>query len=515
MFPTIKNYQIVEEIGRGGMATVYKAWQPSLSRQVALKVLPPYFAHDEELVMRFRREARAVAKLRHPNIVQVFDFHQEEELFYLAMEYMSGGSLQDKITAAGRLPSAEAFKLVRQVAEGLNHAHSKGFIHRDIKPSNILISDEGDAVITDFGIVKALKSTKLTKTAIGGLGTSEYMAPEQSRGEKVGPASDLYSLGVVLYETLTGAPPFIAESALGVGNRHASEEPPKPSTINKNVSPEEDVLILKLLAKEPADRFASALELVAAVNSLGQGGQANRPKITLVRRDTRVASRMPRLRSPGLDQKRKKEGDTSGHQTTAPKKRFRLSAAQFARLIIALSIIFIASIAGFLAGYVVFPAPREQSVVKASPSREAPKPKTKNIKSVKGPAIKSIEIAPSEALLIVDETATFSVQGVFSNGSRKDIEASWSISDKAVAQIDADGMLRALAPGSLEVKAEFEDYSAVAQVDVMEKPVETTETVPSPDASPEPAPIKRYRRRLIAPSPAPQEPVLSIPLVIN
>ena len=516
MFPTIKNYQITEEIGRGGMATVYKAWQPSLSRIVALKVLPPYFAHDEELVMRFRREARAVAKLRHPNIVQVFDFHQEEQLFYLAMEYMSGGSLQDKLSAAGRLPSSEALRLVRQVAEGLNHAHSKGFIHRDIKPSNILISDEGDAVITDFGIVKALKSTKLTKTAIGGLGTSEYMSPEQSSGEKVWPASDLYSLGVVLYESLTGNPPFTAESALGVVNGHANIEPAKPSTINDKVSPEEDSLVLKLLAKEPSQRFTSALELVAAVNALGQGSAASAPKTTLVRRDTRVASRMPHLRSPVLDQKRKKEGDIAGRQTTAPKKRLGLSIAQSGRLIIALGVIFSAGIMGFLAGYLIFPAPQTAKVVKASPKQKAPEPKTKKLKTIKSPVIKSIEIAPSEALLIVDETTTFSAQGLLSDGSRKGIEVSWSISNKAVAQIDDDGLLRALVPGSLEVKAELRGYSAIAKIDVMEKPAEETETVQPADEEPGPAPVKRYRARPAPPTtPEPEPPAPSIPIIIN
>ena len=520
MFPTIKNYQIVEEIGRGGMATVYKAWQPSLSRIVALKVLPPYFAHDEELVMRFRREAHAVAKLRHPNIVQVFDFHQEGELFYLAMEYMSGGSLQDKLSEVGRLPSSEALKLVRQVAEGLNHAHNKGFIHRDIKPSNILISDEGDAVITDFGIVKALKSTKLTKTVMGGLGTSEYMAPEQASGEKVSPASDLYSLGVVLYETLTGDPPFIAESAIGVVSRHATEEPAKPSSINKNISAEVDALILKLLAKEQQNRFTSAMELVAAVNNLGSGSASSTPKITLVRRDTRVASRLPRFRLPGLDQRRKKEEDSSGKQTTVPKKRFRPSTAMFARLIMALGLIISAGIIGFFAGYLIFPTQKTTEVVKATPSQEAPKPKTKakkrKLKGVESPVVKSIEISPSAALLTVDDTATFRAQGVLSDGSSKVIEVSWSVSDKAIAEIDANGLLRTLAPGSFEVKVEFGKHSATAKVDVMEKQGETTETPQPADEKPGSAPVKRYRALPVPPAtPEPEPPAPSIPLVIN
>lgn len=309
MLPDIKNYQIIEEIGRGGMATVYKAWQPSLSRDVALKILPPYFAHDEELLLRFRHEAKAVAKLRHPHIIQVFDFHEEAEWFYLAMEYVAGGSLQQKLARAGRLDPGSALKLLAQVAEGLHHAHEKGFVHRDIKPSNILLTEEGQAVITDFGIVKALEGTGFTKTAQGGMGTSEYMSPEQAKGNPVERRSDLYSLGIVLYEALVGSPPFVGESPLSVMHSQIYDDPAKPAERNPNISPAIEEIIIKLLAKDPEERFASGLEVVAALTSAlpadteaAGGVEAGRPAFdrpTLVRRDTRVA-KAPEARAKAL-----------------------------------------------------------------------------------------------------------------------------------------------------------------------------------------------------------------------
>ena len=305
MFPDIKNYELIEEIGRGGMATVYKAWQPSLSRTVALKVLPPYFAHDEELLLRFRHEARAVAKLRHPHIVQVFDFHQEDDWFYLAMEFIGGGSLQDRLGREGRLSRKAAIGIAAQVAEGLHHAHTKGFIHRDIKPSNILLSEDGEAVITDFGIVKAVEGTRVTKSVYGGMGTSEYMSPEQSRGDAVSRSSDLYSLGVVLYESLTGGPPFAGESPMAVMHSQIYDEPAPPSQTNQNVTPELEDIVLRLLAKDAGSRFQSGLELVAALNSVEAGTGVVREsvpeapdgtavenlvgRVTLVRRETRIA----------------------------------------------------------------------------------------------------------------------------------------------------------------------------------------------------------------------------------
>lgn len=269
MLPQVTGYEIIEEIGRGGMATVYKAMQPSLKRYVALKVLPPYFAHDEDFVARFKHEALAVAKLRHPNIVQVYDFHEEGDCLYLAMEYVPGGSVKDKFSKEKPLNLKLAVKLIIEVAQALHHAHEKGFIHRDIKPSNILLGEEQQAIISDFGIVKALEGTSLTRNAsINIIGTSEYMSPEQAQGAVVDRRSDIYSLGVVFYEMLTGLPPFISESPVSILHQHIYEPPRPIREINKLVPEELELVILKLLNKNPEFRFPDCLSLVKTLSQI-------------------------------------------------------------------------------------------------------------------------------------------------------------------------------------------------------------------------------------------------------
>lgn len=527
----ITNYNIIEEIGRGGMATVYKAWQPSLSRTVALKVLPPYFAHDEELVIRFRREAHAVAKLRHSHIVQVFDFHQEEQFFYLAMEYVGGGSLQGRLEKDGRLAPAEATKIIRQVAEGLHHAHTKGFIHRDIKPSNILISEEGDAVITDFGIVKALKSTKLTKTSDGGIGTSEYMSPEQAKGEKVDPTTDLYSLGVVLYEALIGTTPFNGESALGVANRHINDKPARPSELNNKITPEQDEVILKLLSKKPTDRYSSALELVAVLNSLEFDAADNieapgsphksGPKATLIRRVTRVAARLPRrgLSDSFPDQKKTPPKSQEAKDDSPTNKTGGLKIS-WPSAIAALLIIGLAGIAGFLGGYLVFPAPTPVLTVDKVEPKEDTTPQIRKAALSKTPTLNAVKVTPAEALINVDETLTLEAQGLFTDGSRKDVAIAWSLSDSSIAGIDDKGQLIATRAGTITVEAKAGEFFGTARIEIVEKPEALTDESATPVAEPVVAPVKRYKPRPIQkpvsePTPVLPEPAPSIPLEIN
>ncbi|MDQ5809944.1 MAG: protein kinase, partial [Actinomycetota bacterium] len=228
-------YRIVQPLGNGGMAEVYLAHDDILDRDVALKVMSGRYAGDEEFVERFKREAQSAAALSHPNIVSIFDRGAAEDgTYYIAMEYLPGGTLKDRITKRGAIPPRTAAAVALQIAGALCAAHERGVIHRDIKPHNILITESGDVKVTDFGIARAASSSTMTRTG-SILGTAHYISPEQAMGEPVGPASDLYSLGVVLYEMLTGELPFDAETPLGIAMKHVSGHLRPPKEVNPQV----------------------------------------------------------------------------------------------------------------------------------------------------------------------------------------------------------------------------------------------------------------------------------------
>lgn len=210
---TLGRYKIVEKIGEGGMGAVYKALQPSLNRYVAIKVLRPNLAANVEFVERFKREARSAGQLGHPNIIHINDEGQEGDLHYIVMAYVDGMSLSDKLRAEGALDLRETYAILAQVSAGLDYAHARHVIHRDVKPSNILLTKDGSAILTDFGIAKAATDTRITRTGIG-VGTADYMSPEQCEGPDVDATSDIYSLGIVLYEMVTGRVPFQGENTL-------------------------------------------------------------------------------------------------------------------------------------------------------------------------------------------------------------------------------------------------------------------------------------------------------------
>jgi beta-lactam-binding protein with PASTA domain len=255
-------YHIVKPLGSGGMADVFLAHDNILDRDVALKVMSTRYASDEEFVERFKREAQSAAALSHPNIVSIFDRGSSEDgTYYIAMEYLPGGTLKDRIMRRGALPARTAAAVALQIAEALRCAHERGVIHRDIKPHNILITESGDVKVTDFGIARAASSSTMTRTG-SILGTAHYISPEQAMGEPVGLASDLYSLGVVLYEMLTGELPYDADTPLGIAMKHVNGHLRPPKAIDPSIPAGINAITCRLLAKDPEDRYASDAELI-------------------------------------------------------------------------------------------------------------------------------------------------------------------------------------------------------------------------------------------------------------
>src|SRR5438034_6275597 len=245
------------------MADVWCAEDSMLNRRVALKFLHPRFAQDEQFVERFRREASSAAGLQHPNVVGVFDRGTVDGAHYIAMEYVEGASLKDLIQRG--LSVGEAVEIVRQVLHGARYAHRHGIVHRDLKPQNVLVDAEGRARVSDFGIARA-GASEITQTG-SVLGTAQYLSPEQAQGLPVSAASDLYSVGAVLYEALTGEVPFDADTPVAVALKQVSEQPRPPSQLNPQVPPALDAVVLKALAKDPANRFTSADDFLRALDA--------------------------------------------------------------------------------------------------------------------------------------------------------------------------------------------------------------------------------------------------------
>jgi serine/threonine protein kinase len=257
-------YQIVEQIGRGGMATVFKAYQPALERMVALKVLPEVLAEDPQFRERFRREAVAIAKLRHPSILTVYDHGEFEDQLYIVTEYVEGGTLAGELGKPLGIPRTT--EVLGSIASALDYAHRQGVLHRDVKPSNILINKEGAAVLGDFGLARMMAPTGERLTRIDMVvGTPEYMSPEQCAGKDAGPASDQYSLGVVAFEALTGHVPYDAETPAAVMLEQMQAPLPNPRTVNPNLSENVEHALMRALAKVPSDRFASCGEFIDAI----------------------------------------------------------------------------------------------------------------------------------------------------------------------------------------------------------------------------------------------------------
>ena len=288
-------YELVELVGSGGMADVYKAHDKLLDRTVAVKVLHAQFASDAEFVARFQREAQGAAKMSHPNIVNIYDVGQEGKCHYIVMEYVSGQTLREELDAGGRLPVSTALAIARQIAEALHHAHQNGLVHCDIKPHNILVMEDGRIKVADFGIARAVSS--VTSTYTGNIvGSVHYFSPEQAKGASITPKSDVYSLGVVLYEMLTGELPFTGETPVGIALKHLQEEPLSVSALDPSIPPFVDALVSELMAKDPSQRPDSGTVVRQIAQDEAMLGGASAPTL-----DPYATQVLPRVREAEVD----------------------------------------------------------------------------------------------------------------------------------------------------------------------------------------------------------------------
>ena len=261
---TVNGYEIVSQVGQGGMATVFLARQRSMNRNVALKFLPGVFVNDDTYLQRFEREVKIVSQLEHRNIVPVYDYGEFDGQPYIAMRYMPAGSVEE-LLAEGRIPLPRVLSIVEQVAAALDYAHQQGILHRDLKPSNILLDDGGGVFITDFGIARILSEGSNNITTQGVVGTPSYMSPEQAQAEPMDGRSDVYSLGVMLFELVSGRRPFESDTPYSIAVMHVTMPPPSPREFKPTVSIALEAVILRALRKRAVERFGSAGELAQAL----------------------------------------------------------------------------------------------------------------------------------------------------------------------------------------------------------------------------------------------------------
>src|SRR3989442_4680456 len=280
------------------MASVYKTWDHRVERLVAMKVLRSLDKNDVRAVERFRREARAAAKLAHPNAVTIYDFVEEFGQYFLVMEYIHGPTLKKEIIDRRHLQALETLEIAAQVCAVLQVAHARGFIHRDIKPQNIMLTSSGTTTsgissllvkLTDFGIVRVAEDAGLTNSGIV-LGTADYLSPEQARGERLTASSDLYSLGVVMFEMLAGRPPFVGPTAVSIAMQHASGNPPLLRQFNVTVPPAVEQIVQRALEKEPEDRYHSAAEMQQALRYCARGLSAHRSSVQMPPRNVSLGT---------------------------------------------------------------------------------------------------------------------------------------------------------------------------------------------------------------------------------
>jgi serine/threonine protein kinase/Tfp pilus assembly protein PilF len=294
-------YQIIEELGKGGMGKVYKVFDTEIKEKVALKLLKPDIAADRETIERFRNELKFARKIRHKNVCQMFDLAKDEGSYYITMEYVHGEDLKRLIRKMGQLSAGQALLIAKQVGEGLAEAHHLGVVHRDLKPQNIMVDEEGNARIMDFGIARSIKAKGITDAGVM-IGTPEYMSPEQAEAGDIDKRSDIYSLGVILYEMVTGRVPFEGDTPLSIAMKHKGEKPKDPRELNAQVLPELSRVILKCMEKDKAKRYQTAEELLSDMSKIEKGMPTTQrivpQKIPLTSREITVKFKLKKLFVP-------------------------------------------------------------------------------------------------------------------------------------------------------------------------------------------------------------------------
>jgi serine/threonine protein kinase len=409
-------YRIINRIGQGGMASVYKAYQPSMDRHVAIKVLPGQLAESPEFVTRFQQEARIIARLEHPHILPVFDYGEDNGVTYFVMRYFEAGTLKTKMEA-GPLPIQEIDRIFTQLADALGYAHARGIVHRDLKPANALVDADGNLFLTDFGIAKLLESAspRLTQTdAI--MGTPAYISPEQAQARTVDQRSDIYSLGIILYEMVTGRVPYVADTPLAVILQHVSDPLPLPSIVKSNISPAIEQVLLKALAKNPDDRFATTAEFVAAWK------RALREMDTLARESEKAVSSATRLSTSPSFQTQSKPVSTT--------QTFSKSAGPATGLVIGcVAILCLAISAGgifaYASGWLSQPTLAPATQIPVATQTQAPAPPTSTPPEI----ATEVPVSTGDAIL-EDDFSDDSVWGILS-----DAESSIQYADEALQMI--------------------------------------------------------------------------------
>ncbi|MCH1623829.1 Stk1 family PASTA domain-containing Ser/Thr kinase [Fredinandcohnia quinoae] len=349
-------YKIIEVIGGGGMANVYLARDIILERDVAIKVLRLDFSNDEEFIKRFRREAHSATSLAHPNIVSIYDVGEEDDIYYIVMEYVDGQTLKQYIQRHAPLHPREALNIMEQLASAISHAHHNQIVHRDIKPQNILIDRNGTVKVTDFGIAVALSSTTITQTN-SVLGSVHYLSPEQARGGMSTRKSDIYSLGIVMFELLTGRVPFEGESAVSIALKHLQSETPSPRRWNSTIPQSVENIILKSTAKDPFYRYDSADEMEADLHTALYPDRINEKKFVIPSTDDQITKAIPIIKD---DDHLLKTNDTIVRDS--PKKANNMDAdskkpkKKKSKVLITLAVIFFLIIAAGISAVTIIPS---------------------------------------------------------------------------------------------------------------------------------------------------------------